>query len=66
MYLECRSSEKSLLNLLSTHVLIFPSEPLLDCETEEEAYTGAPEGEYEVVYEGQTCPEVSKEWTMGL
>jgi hypothetical protein len=39
---------------------------LLDCGTEEEAYTGAPEGEYEVVYEGQTCPEVSKEWTMGL
>ena len=40
-----------LLNLLSTPVLTFPSKPLLDCETEEEACTGAPEGDYELVYE---------------
>jgi hypothetical protein len=43
------SNTFSLLNLLSTSH--FLSTPLLDCENEVEATDGAPEGDYELVYE---------------
>ena len=45
------SNTFSLLNFAEYLCTHFLSTPLLDCDHEEEANTGAPEGDYEVFYE---------------